>query len=81
MARVRHGISERVQQLETQIQGKLEQARERRENIEHEQKQKLRIYVSCCAFAASPNLGILFYEFPIRMFLAVSGRISRFVDT
>ena len=39
-------MSERVQQLESQIQGKLEQARERRETIEREQKEKLRNHVS-----------------------------------
>ena len=39
-------MSERVQQLESQIQGKLEQARERRESIEREQKEKLRNHVS-----------------------------------
>lgn len=46
VARVRQGMSERVQQLESQIQGKLEQARERRESIEREQKEKLRNHVS-----------------------------------
>lgn len=46
VARVRQGMSERVQQLECQIQGKLEQARERRETIEREQKEKLRNHVS-----------------------------------
>lgn len=46
MARVRQGMTERVQQLESKIQGKLDQARERRENIEREQKEKLRNYVS-----------------------------------
>lgn len=46
VARVRQGMSERVQQLESQIQGKLEQARERRETIEREQKEKLRNHVS-----------------------------------
>lgn len=39
-------MSERVQQLESQIQGKLEQARERRETIEREQKEKLRNHVN-----------------------------------
>ncbi|XP_046747219.1 BICD family-like cargo adapter 1 isoform X3 [Diprion similis] len=42
VVRVRTGMSERVQQLESQIQGKLDQARERRETIEREQKEKLR---------------------------------------
>lgn len=46
VARVRQGMTERVQQLESQIQGKLEQARERRESIEREQKEKLRNHVS-----------------------------------
>lgn len=46
VARVRQSMSERVQQLESQIQGKLEQARERRESIEREQKEKLRNHVS-----------------------------------
>lgn len=39
-------MTERVQQLESQIQGKLDQARERRESLEREQKEKLRNYVS-----------------------------------
>lgn len=39
-------MSEKVQQLESQIQGKLDQARERRETIEREQKEKLRNHVS-----------------------------------
>ncbi|OAD54024.1 Stathmin-3 [Eufriesea mexicana] len=42
VARVRQGMTERVQQLESQIQGKLVQAHERRQNIEREQKEKLR---------------------------------------
>lgn len=44
--RVRNGMTEKVHQLENQIQGKLDQARERRENIEREQKEKLRNHVS-----------------------------------
>lgn len=39
-------MTERVHQLESQIQGKLDQARERRENKEREQKEKLRNHVS-----------------------------------
>lgn len=46
VTRVRQGTSERVQQLESQIQGKLDQARERREMMEREQKEKLRNHVS-----------------------------------
>lgn len=46
MTRVRQGMTERVQQLESQIQGKLDQARERREIMEREQKEKLRNHVS-----------------------------------
>lgn len=46
---MRNGMSERVQQLESQIQGKLDQARERRETIEREQKEKLRNHVSLTA--------------------------------
>ena len=46
VSRVRHNLSVRVQQLETQIQEKLDQARERREVIEREQKEKLREHVS-----------------------------------
>ncbi|XP_043252706.1 stress response protein NST1 isoform X2 [Colletes gigas] len=42
VTRIRQAISERVQQVEAQIQDKLDQARERRENIEREQKEKLR---------------------------------------
>lgn len=38
-------MTERAQQLESQIQGKLDQARERRENREREQKEKLRNHV------------------------------------
>lgn len=57
VARVRQGMSERVQQLESQIQGKLEQARERRETIEREQKEKLRNHVS---FRSNVALGVDF---------------------
>lgn len=39
-------MNERVQQLDSQIQGKLDQARERRENLERETKQRLRNHVS-----------------------------------
>lgn len=39
-------MTERVQQLESQIQDKLVQAHERRQNIEREQKEKLRNHVS-----------------------------------
>lgn len=46
VARVRQGLTERVQQLESQIQGKLDQAHERRQNLEREQKEKLRNHVS-----------------------------------
>lgn len=45
MARVRQGITERVQQLDSHIQVKLVQARERRESIEREQIEKLRNHV------------------------------------
>lgn len=38
-------MTERAQHLETQIQGKLDQARERREIREREQKEKLRNHV------------------------------------
>lgn len=55
VARVRQSMTERVQQLESQIQGKLEQARERRESIEREQKEKLRNHVS---FWSNVALGI-----------------------
>lgn len=54
VARVRQGMSERVQQLESQIQGKLEQARERRETIEREQKEKLRNHVSFVESSVAP---------------------------
>ena len=40
---------ERVQQLDSQIQGKLDQARERRENRERETKERLRNQVSLTA--------------------------------
>ena len=43
---MRQGITERVHQLEKQIESKLDQARERRELIEREQKEKLRNHVS-----------------------------------
>lgn len=46
VARVRKGMTERVQQLEAQIQSKLTQACERREIIERETKEKLRNQVS-----------------------------------
>lgn len=38
-------MTERVHQLESQIQGKLDQARDRRESMEREQKEKLRNHV------------------------------------
>ena len=46
VARVRKGMNERVLQLDSHIQGKLDQARERRENLERETKERLRNHVS-----------------------------------
>lgn len=54
-------MTERVQQLESQIQGKLDQARERRESLEREQKEKLRNYVSY-----TTNLPIVIILFRIK---------------
>jgi len=44
--RVRTGMLEKVNQLETQIQIKLELAQTRREQLEQEQLEKLRSHVS-----------------------------------
>lgn len=43
-------MNEKVVQLDSQIQGKLDQARERRENRERETKERLRIHVSKTVF-------------------------------
>ena len=55
-------MSERVQQLESQIQGKLDQARERRENMEREQKEKLRNHVSWLSPISMYNISIMFWR-------------------
>lgn len=46
MARVRQSITDRVHQLETQIQTKLDQAHERKESNKREQMEKLKNHVS-----------------------------------
>lgn len=50
MQRVRASTATKIQQLETTVQEKLEQARTRREQIEQEQKEKLRNHVSCALY-------------------------------
>lgn len=46
MQRVRASTATKIQQLEATVQEKLEQAKTRREQIEQEQKEKLRNHVS-----------------------------------
>jgi DNA-directed RNA polymerase sigma subunit (sigma70/sigma32) len=51
VVRVRAGVTEKVNQLRTQIQSKLDLAKTRREQLEQEQLEKLRSHVSsgyCC---------------------------------
>lgn len=56
MAQVRKTMNERVKQLDSQIQGKLDQARERRENLERETKERLRIHVRFHVFFSSEKI-------------------------
>lgn len=51
MARVRQNLSVRVQQLESQIQDKLDLANERREVLEREKKEKQREHVNDNSFS------------------------------
>jgi DNA-directed RNA polymerase sigma subunit (sigma70/sigma32) len=46
VVRVRAGVTEKVNQLMTQIQSKMELAKTRREQLEQEQLEKLRSHVS-----------------------------------
>lgn len=50
MAKVREQNEIKLQQLETTIQDKLVQAQTRKEQIEQEQKEKLKTYVSIACF-------------------------------
>ncbi|CAK9828520.1 STMN4 [Anthophora retusa] len=82
VARVRQGITERVQQLDIQIQVKLVQAQQRRQNIEREQKEKLRNYNTekiakvrrMADVSASIQLEEKMYEFDRRIYIAEQNR-------
>lgn len=59
MQRVRTSMATKFQQLEATVQEKLEQAQTRREQIEQEQKEKLRTHVSF-AHILFASLGLLY---------------------